>query len=1318
MTGQGSPTASLPPPARIAGCVGVCAGRAVALLAAMLLLSNLSAAADETMQVRIAFGGGGERLWYGSVSLSQGVLSGPTPLGIEADEPGSMWIEQGQLKIRQRSARAYDGVDVEVRCPADARLLVDLTAADDPQNPIRIEVPLAEISDQFFNRVLDNLGNRLLVRRTPGDRLRVSFARDALVFSPGEKFHLTLQPHELPVKQRAKIHIDCRLQAASDGREVWSALHKTWSDKPAAVEIDLEMPTAEGVYDLVFTAKQVGDWKQAVRAPLNWNPTVAERRIQVLVLDTRPPVHAAAGEEELSQAVPIDPTNPRWWELLSKLQHLPKNLQLLKGPLGNDSMEVFEHTLGKLVRLKPSDQSADVSWEAYRLPIDQPGRPHVLEVEYPSDVRQTLGISILEPNAAGALMPIGLDSGVDSADASGAGNETVRRLKHRLIFWPRTNSPMVLITNLRGREPAVYGKIRVMAGWSHLPPAPPLLPAGLSHGRSRLLSAYLDRPLFPENFSATERLDPWSGRSFDDWQTFYEGGTRLVEYLRHVGYNGLMISVLADGSTIYPSAILQPTPRYDTGVFFATGQDPVRKDVLEMLLRQFDRQGMQLIPTLDFSAPLPELEEIRREGGPTASEIQWVGPDGHCWSRTHAPHRGLAPYYNTLHPRVQEAMLAVVQELLARYGHHPALGGLAIRLSGHGYAQLPGPQWGMDDVTVARFEKETDIRVPGTGAQRFAQRAAFLLSEKHRPAWIQWRCKQLGQFHRRIQEEVARVRPGGRLYLAAADAFSGPALAGQLRPALPRQATIADALRQIGIDAAHYGSTKLNPEGIILLRPERISPGGRLGSRAVDLEIGQMPDVDRYFNKLPVPGSLFVHTPNEIRIESFDRKSPFPSTYTWLVSQPVPSDRQNRRRFAHSLATLDPQVLVDGGWMLPLGQEDSLRDLIAVYRRLPAVPFRRAAGGAGDSAQPVSFRYATHARTTYAYAVNDSPFAVTARVRVDAPAGARLQELTGRRRVEPLKRDAGGGYWTVELRPYDVVAVQLSQPNVRLFRPTVSLPPAALQALGQRIHELGARAAWLRNPPPPLTVLTNPGFEKRPAAGDPLPGWNVVGQAGVTIVTDARQKHGGKQSVRMTSTGPPAYLASRPFPPPATGRLSMSVWLRVADAKAQPPLRLAVEGKLHGRNFGYYRFAPVGRAPGPGQARVPIAAQWTEYVFPLDDLPLKGLTDLHVAFELTGPGEVWIDDVQLFDLVFHPNENIELSKLITLADVTLQNGQVSDCMRLLDGYWPQFLMQHVPAQANLRVAREPDRPAPDKSESDSEDGFFDRMKGLLPKKFW
>ena len=40
----------------------------------------------------------------------------------------------------------------------------------------------------------------------------------------------------------------------------------------------------------------------------------------------------------------------------------------------------------------------------------------MLEVEYPSDVPQTLGLSILETSAGGAPEQIGLDSGIDVPD--------------------------------------------------------------------------------------------------------------------------------------------------------------------------------------------------------------------------------------------------------------------------------------------------------------------------------------------------------------------------------------------------------------------------------------------------------------------------------------------------------------------------------------------------------------------------------------------------------------------------------------------------------------------------------------------------------------------------------------------------------------------------------------------------------------------------------------------------------------------------------------------------------------------------------------
>ena len=1311
MAGQGSPRASQgrAPPTAVMAIVARLSRHALVMLLAVMPQFLMA----DDVRVRIAWGGGSDRLWQGTITISDGTLSDPQPLGIEADEPGSMWLDgrgtdSSKLVVQQRSPRSYDGVDLLVNSPSSAKLLVQFSA-DDAQKSPAIEIPLSDVMGEFVNKELDNQGNRLLAMRAPGDALRVHLARDNVVFAPGETFKCTVEPHALLIAEGGQARI--KVQLLGGGKELWSQQHDASRGHDTEIPIEIALPNEEGVYDVAIAAVNNPNWSQAVRKALNWRRTIAERRVQLVVLSPRRPA-APRGDREFASILEIDPANPRWYEKLNKLPQLQltktRLQRLWKEPLDNGCLEVRRHPLGDVAQLKPNADSPDVSWEAYWLPIAQPGRPHILEVDYPSDVSQTLGISIIEPNAAGALTPIGLDSGLEGeADSLGI-REAPRWQRHRLIFWPRTNTPLLLMTNGRDRQPAVYGKIRVLAGGDRLPR---LLPENATANR-RLLAAYLDRPLFPENFSANECLDTWSGRSLDDWWTFYEGGTRLVEYLNHAGYNGLMLAVLADGSTIYPSPRLSPTPRYDTGAFFGTGQDPVRKDVLEMLLRLFDREDLQLIPTIEFAAPLPELEAIRRAGGPEAQGIEWIGPEGNAASCASAAHNGLAPYYNVLHPRVQKAMLDVLREVAERYAQHPSLAGLGVRLSSDGYAQLPGPDWGLDDVTIAQFQRDTRLQVPGTGPQRFAQRAAFLGQEPNRRAWLEWRAAQLSKFYRRAAEELAEIRPGNRLYLAGAGMIGGQELEIELRPSLPRRSTIAAALLRVGIDARFYQGDR---QSVVLLRPERFASQSSLGARAADLEINQMSDFDRYFQTTANSGSLFFHQPREVRIESFDQKSPFKPSYTWLVSQPMPSGQQNRRRFIHSMAALDAQVMIDGGWLLPMGQEESTRDLAATYRALPAVRFQPVGNyPATEAAQPVTFRSSSQGGRTYLYAVNDAPFAATARVQVEASPGCRVEELSGLRKITKLQADDGAGkYWEVQLEPYDLVAVQFSEPNVQFSNPHARWPNAVEAALGSQIRRLGARAAALRNPPS-LDVLADPGFERPSQKDGSFSDWAVTSRNGINIQLDTAEKHNGRQSAKITSKDGVACLVSRPFPAPTTGRLSMAVWLRIRDTNKQPPLRLALEGKLQGRD--YYRFAPVGLAPAPGQPSVPIQSEWGQYVFQVDDLPLEGLTSLRVRFDLMGAGEVWVDDVQVYGLAFSKPELVELSKLITLADVKLQNDQIGDCLRLLEGYWPRFLEENVALPAGPVASDAPTaKPHETEEKPPERSGLLNRMKDMLPE---
>src|ERR1700686_431217 len=106
MVGQGRPNTSPTPFAKLAGLK--VAWMCHLALAVQLALATVAGAVDSTMRVRIAWGGGAERQWQGTVRLSSGTFSDLRLLGTDADEPGSIWIDDDRIVIAQRSPHASD----------------------------------------------------------------------------------------------------------------------------------------------------------------------------------------------------------------------------------------------------------------------------------------------------------------------------------------------------------------------------------------------------------------------------------------------------------------------------------------------------------------------------------------------------------------------------------------------------------------------------------------------------------------------------------------------------------------------------------------------------------------------------------------------------------------------------------------------------------------------------------------------------------------------------------------------------------------------------------------------------------------------------------------------------------------------------------------------------------------------------------------------------------------------------------------------------------------------------------------------------------
>lgn len=1228
--------------------------------------SATASAADVDLRLRLAWGGGDACSWQGLIELSAGTFDGVKPLGLEADSPGALHLINDQtLRIFPRAPRTYDGCDLHVVAPADAVLRVKLFPAGMPAGEA-IELPLEKLKQGFHSLNLDQQRNRLLVQRSPGDLLRVTLSRDHLVYGPGEKFSCEVIPNALPLTPNTAYILSAAILEARGGRERNRLDLEIKSDEhgsaTAVTQAEMPLPVDEGVYDVVFSM-----YPKRLTSPLLRGKPVAERRVQVVVIDPvqRNPVNPG----EWKTAWEIDPANPKWWERMTRIPTLPKLPGLTTEPLSNGTATTLAHLNRTWIEL-PAD-----TWQAYPLSVEEIGRPHILQVEYPSDLPQSLGISIVEPNAAGQVMPIGLDSGVE-VSPEGAGS-TAKVLRHRLVFWPQTKAPVVLLTNRRPGQRAWFGRISLQAGPTTLPP----LRLPTTNVAQRMFAACLERPLIAENFSAGEALDPATGRTLDDWVTFYLATTRLVEYLQHTGSGVIMLPVLSEGSTLYPSELLEPTPRYDTGQFFESGQDPVRKDVLELLLRVCDRAGVQCVPALQFTTPLPELERQRLLDPANAVGIEPLGPDGRPVIARRGTRRGLAHYYNPLDSRVQQAMRNVVEEIAARYSKHPSLTGIGLQLGPESFALLPEEQSGCDERTLLIFQQATGSLLSEVDPRQPQWRAEALQSIRttNRASWLQWRSQRIAVFYRQLQQTIEQHRAGAKLFVLPGELLAARSVQFALRPVLPAQDHAAAAFAALGFDPRQFAAEK----SIILPLPQRIAPEF-VGLSSAYQSWRHSSDLGGLFTGGAYATQTAVE-PAPLALPSFDQVSPFGAEQTrlWLVPHLAPSGAQGRERFVHAIATSDTRLLIDGGWMLPLGQEDALSSLVKVFRRLPDEPFQTTQPRIGNANQlPAVVRTLVRRNKTYFYVTNDSPWPVTVEIDWQSPTAITIESYSAQREATTTTQGTKTT-WAVKLEPYDLMGGEINNPQATVESWRSTIPDDAREHLREQVRQLRFRANALRSPQP-KEVLSNPSFELMDSTGA-LAGWVYAQGPQVHVELDASGPFHGKQSIHLQSTRDPSgrpvpvWMRSEPIKVPTTGRLSVVAQLRVADPLRQPRLRIAVEGKLDGQP--YYRWSNVGLSEEGKPLKVQLQGEWNSYRFPLTDLPLSGLTDLRIGFDLMDEGDVWIDDIQVFDLWFDDHERDELLKSIASADFQLNAGQLVGTQRYLESHWPQYLRQHVPSQA-------------------------------------
>ena len=1231
------------------------------------------------LRVQIAWGGNETILWRGEIRCDGGKFSNVRLLGLDADQPGSFVIDDSKIRIEPRFSNRYSGLEVTVSAPANASLDLSLKPDIELKDRSTVTIPLAQLSTE--SRTID-LGNshRIRVGRVAGDRLRVRLNRQRMVFSPGERISLDLDPHLLGERSGTQLKARLRLQRPYERRnefkdflsqtdvDLWTRTENVRVDENGEVEpitgITIPVPEEEGVYDLLIDLHR--------RLPLAG--TVARRKLQFVVIDSRRP--ALMSDSRSALVTEFNPAEPRWFERLTQLPQWGILPGSKRGPW-------FEQT-PRVNKIQNRDWTslAEDGWIAYSLPVRDTNLPHIVDIEFPAGVAQDVGISILDGEHSVASLDSGVAIGDPDLKLPDVSLPTVPT-HHRLVFWPRTHSPSVLITNRSPGGDVSFGRIRLEVFNNGLPTDTPAV-----EGKRRRIAS-IDGDRLKEIFHAN---NPWNADtkvSFDDWQTFYEAGTRLVEYLRYAGYDGAKILVAGDGSTIFPSEKLHPTPSFDRGIFADTGQDPYRKDVVEMLMRLFDREGLTFIPAVEFTTPLPELEKQLSLGHELSQGIELEDLHGRLGADFQKHRPGRAPYYNPLDERVQAAMDEVVRAIASRYSHHKSYGGLCVNLSDVGFSQLPDVAWGVDDRTLEAFVRESYLQQPGgRDANRVAELKRLLLlreSTELTRTWFTWRKERLSDLYRRFALSATPEHP---LYLSMVDLVDAAPLQRHLRPACPRTTTMIEAMAEIGLDTRILSAIP----NVTLIQPHPLAPNSHLHMQAVNLEIMDEDTADIFANSRG-SASQFAYESFLERLNQFDTLGP-PVAASRNVHESFVgyAGTESRRPYARSLAAHDDVVVFDGGTTLPMGQEAAVKGFFKVFRQLPARPFQLVEL---ENVAPLAVRMATVAGETWVYAVNKSPWSLEVNLQWAMPQGCEVSVLgADDAYIQELLDQTDAD---MNIKPYGLVAMKFSSDKIELTGCKTRVQQSGvLNHLGVQIEQIVSRREQIQKPTA-VELLRDSGFES--SLGDPNnTAWKISSPRGGIIGNDYRVAASGNASLHMQFENGPVAATSHDFQAPMTGRMVVSLKVRNPDG-GPVPLML----RLLSSDQNYQPVHRFERKFGP---------EFTNVALRFSDLPLDPKLRLRLQIELIGPGEVWIDDVETYDKWFGQKELQYLERMVQNALFQRKKLLLGECYETLGGYWPRFLLRHVPS---VEVAAKPipavaPLPEPEKS---GRAKLMDRMKKYL-----
>ena len=1260
-------------------------------------------------------------------------------LSEHADEALGLHRQGAALVIQNEQPRDGGGIDLRISDWQSKRLRILLRPMDAApgETGVGIEGSVAAfLVDQSLHQ-LDGSGNRLTIGAVAGDLLRMRFTPPVSSNAKwqGEQMARVDVHPLLPTRAAGYGSVELRLALKNirTGEELQTQSQPLvpFDSAPPTEGIVLEewqpvtfecgVPSVPGVYQLQLDAIEQGS--------LRWSRTLASATKE-FVVSSNSMLSSGEGEESWQLIYELDPGSPRLHERLRRLPgqaaasmasmrrislpampmpslgdaadripslSLPKVpmpglpkvpsvdslMPRFSGLLSTGHSTVEPHQLGAMLRLPPMSASGVPTWEGIVITDAVPGRPHAVEVAYPSDQHVAIGLSVLEQDSGATHISVRHDGGFEVPRPPAGSSAVLRR--HRFVFWPRTQSPLLVISNSSRHQTATVGRVTVYRG-----------PAKMSDSVLPV-SGYGERRIFapvPREASAAQAGGEKDVGQPAGWVHWYDELWQTAERLKSQQVTGLAVDVYAGGASLWQSDLTAGGPRWEGGAGDPSFDEENR---LALLCRVSEQAGMGLVPTLRFDGIHPRIESLLGQDD-CKPGLLCLGRDGQVRD---ASETLVGRHYNILDPRVQAAVLDVVAELVERLRGSGVIDGIALELSAKGWLHLPGVAWGLDDTTFMRFVQETGqgkTVLHDSGPNRFVTRAAAVEGEL-RSAWLAWRAEQIAMLHQGVARIVAAEADWNYYIMPTTLMFTG-SVAERLRPVVAGQPHDQAVLYELGLDPASL----TRPKNAVFVAPRLHTATEDDIDAATIATVNQSASMSAWERRASRRGLVLLEQPKQVDISAVIPHGPFDASEFFApnVMHAVSGGPKRQESLLLGLATADAEVVFDQSlrWA-----ELTVSDT-AIRRAFLSFPVRDLQSVEGVPADfPVRFVQGNDA--AWLLVGNSSRMAARVDVRLNAAA-------TGVDVITEQTLSTVNNQFEIEVMPWSLRVIRLdrSEVDTRPLTGTVHFEEDAVRSIEESVADLRQRQAVLETPPQ-ISVLDNPGFDL-PSLGNGVTGWEIVEAAGgqLELIEAPSPKSGDSeknQAVRMTSVGSLATVRSNPFQPPQTGRLSVAVWLRLPASAPQPPLRIAVEGVDSGEQ--YYRFAPVGAAAG-GR---PLQEGWNRFVLQVTDLPSDPNESLRLRFDMLGPGVVEIDEIEVYNLVFNQEQQNELHGVLNEMESELADGSTARVLSRLEGYWPRFLQAAVSDEQSKRVARRiarrEERQVKAESEATEEDdGFFGRVR--------